>query len=271
VSINTSWGLDPVKRRSTTDQVLQEIRAAILAGRIKPRDQLPEAALAQTFGTGRSAIREALRQLVQEGLVISELNRGAHVRPISREDILDVYLARQAIEVAAVQRAIQRQDRLELCDVRAAQQRIIEASPPDAAQPPSAELIAADLDFHRAMVALAGSPRLSRAHEPLAAESQMLLNWHPVYPGADYAGDHEVLLRALESRDPNVADVARDHLTLSLDLILEEAKAYAGRLVTAERLVKTSDGSTGAERDVKAVGSSTSGADIEITRGAARD
>jgi hypothetical protein len=81
----------------------------------------------------------------------------------------------------------------------------------------------------------------------------MLLNWHPVYPGADYAGDHEVLLRALESRDPNVADVARDHLTLSLDLILEEARAYAGRLATAERLVRT--------------GGSASGADIEITRG----
>jgi DNA-binding GntR family transcriptional regulator len=237
--------------------VLQEIRAAILAGRIKPREQLPEATLAQTFGTGRSAIREALRQLVQEGLVISELNRGAHVRPIAREDILDVYLARQAIEVAAVQRAIQRQDRLELKDMRAAQERIVQASPPGVEQPPSPELIAADLDFHRAMVALAGSPRLSRAHEPLAAESQMLLNWHPIYPGADYTGDHVILLRALERRDPNAADVARDHLNLSVDLILQEAKAYAGRLVTAERLVKT-DGPP-------------DGTDIAITRGSSRD
>jgi hypothetical protein len=46
--------------------VLQEIRDAILAGRMKPSEQLPEAALARTFGTGRSAIREALRQLVQD-------------------------------------------------------------------------------------------------------------------------------------------------------------------------------------------------------------
>ena len=72
----TKWGLGSVERRSTTDQVLHELRTAILAGRIKPREQLPEVALAQTFGTGRSAIREALRQLVQEGLVVSELNRG---------------------------------------------------------------------------------------------------------------------------------------------------------------------------------------------------
>ncbi|HEY2260798.1 MAG TPA: GntR family transcriptional regulator [Solirubrobacteraceae bacterium] len=242
MAINTSWGLDPVKRRSTTDQVLQEIRAAILAGRIGPNEQLPEAALARTFGTGRSAIREALRQLVQEGLVVSELNRGAHVRSISRADVLDVFLARQAIEVAAVQRAIERQEWLELTELRSAQERILAASSADVAQPPCPELIAADLDFHRAMVALAGSPRLSRAHEPLAAESQMLLNWHPLYSGSDYAGDHQILLTAIESRDPNVADVTRDHLIMSAELIVQETKRYADRLASADRLVD-SDGS----------------------------
>src|ERR1700761_8996212 len=98
---------------------------------MKPCEPLPEAALAQTFGTGRSAIREALGKLVQEGLVVSELNRGAPVRPISRDDILDVYLAREAIEVAAVQRAIERQDWLDLEALRDAQRRIEATSPPD--------------------------------------------------------------------------------------------------------------------------------------------
>ncbi len=233
MATNTSWGLDPVKRRSTTDQVLQAIRSAIVAGRMKPGELLPEAALAQTFGTGRSAIREALGKLVQEGLVVSELNRGAHVRPITREDVLDVYLAREAIEVAAVQRAIERQDWLDLEALRAAQIRIENSSPADADQPPPPELIAADLDFHRAMVALAGSPRLSRAHEPLAAESQMLLNFHPVYPGADYAGDHRRLLIAIESRDPNIAAAAREHLVLSSELIAQETKRYADRMAGA--------------------------------------
>jgi DNA-binding GntR family transcriptional regulator len=230
--------LGSVERRSTTDQVLQELRAAILAGRIKPSEQLPEAALAETFGTGRSAIREALRHLVQEGLVVTEINRGAHVRSVSAEDVIDVYFAREAIEVAAVQHAIERQDRLDLGELRAAHERIEAASPQDLTQQPSAELIAADLDFHRAMVALAGSPRLSRAHEPLAAESQILLNWHPTYPGADYAGDHRKLLSAFESRDPNVAELARAHLQLTADLISEEARSYARRLETTESLVQ---------------------------------
>jgi DNA-binding GntR family transcriptional regulator len=235
VTINTSWGLGNVERLSTTEQVLHELRTAILEGRIKPSEQLPEAALAETFGTGRSAIREALRHLIQEGLVISELNRGAHVRPVSADDVIDVYLARQAIE---------RQDRLDTTELRAAQDRIEKASPADRSAHPSAELIAADLDFHRAMVALAGSPRLSRAHEPLAAESQILLNWHPVYPGADYAGDHRRLLRAIESRDPNVADVSRAHLQLTSDLLVSEARSYARRLQTAASLVHDTSGAS---------------------------
>lgn len=239
MAINSDWGLGSVEQRSTTEQVLHELRAAILAGRIQPSEQLPETALAEAFGTGRSAIREALRHLVQEGLVVSEHNRGAHVRSLSPDDVIDLYLAREAIEVAAVQHAIERQDRLEVSGLREAQTRIEEASPSDLTTQPSPELIAADLDFHRAMVALAGSPRLGRAHEPLAAESQILLNWHPVYPGADYAGDHRQLLSALESRDPNAAAVASAHLRLTSELLVTQARSYARKLQQAESLVNS--------------------------------
>jgi DNA-binding GntR family transcriptional regulator len=234
---NTVWGLGNVERRSTTDQVLHELRAAILAGRIKPTEQLPEATLAQAFGTGRSAIREALRHLVQEGLVVSELNRGARVRPISIEDVIDVYRARSAIEVAAVGVVLERGEGLDLEPLRHAQQRIRGSCPADGSEAPSRELIAADIDFHRAMVGLAGSPRLSRAHEPLAAESQMLLNWHPVYSVSDYVADHQQLLDAIEGRDPAAGDVVRAHLQLTVDLIVGEATRYADRVARTESLV----------------------------------
>ena len=237
----TAWGLGSVERRSTTDQVLHELRTAILAGRIKPREQLPEVALAQTFGTGRSAIREALRQLVQEGLVVSELNRGAWVRPLSTEDVIDVYRARTAIEVAAVQAALQRDGGYDLTALRAAQDRIRAASGRDGTEAPSRDLIAADLDFHRDLVALAGSPRLSRAYEPLAAESQMLLNWHPVYSVSDYVADHQRLLDAMQREDPQAGDAVRAHLMLTVDLIMQEAERYASRLASADSLVTNDD------------------------------
>jgi DNA-binding GntR family transcriptional regulator len=223
LSEESDWGLGVVARRSTTDQVLDELRAAILGGRIRPDEALPETALARTFGTGRSAIREALRHLVQEGLVITEINRGARVRSIEVDDVIDVYRARTAIEAAAMTAVTARAAELDLTEIRDAMRRIKEASPPDVSEAPSPELIAADMDFHRAIVALTESPRLSRAHEPLAAESQMLLNWHPVYSLSDYVADHRELLDAIEARDPDAGERMRRHLQMSADLIVGEA------------------------------------------------
>jgi DNA-binding GntR family transcriptional regulator len=242
LSTEPAWDLRSVERQSTTDQVLREIRAAIIAGRIRPHERLPEALLADTFGTGRSAVREALRQLVQEGLVVYEPHRGARVRAVALEDVMDIYLAREGIEVAAVAHSLELSSPPDLSPLHACQARIEQAAPP-ADAPPSTELIAADLDFHRTMVGLAGSPRLSRAHEALAAESQMMLNWHPVYPGFEYAADHQRILDAIESRDPGVLEVVREHLRLSARLIVEESLRYASRMKAArerERVPRTS-------------------------------
>jgi DNA-binding GntR family transcriptional regulator len=223
-----TWGLTAVERRSTTDHVLAELRAAIVSGRIGPSQPLRETALAQTLGTGRSAIREAVRQLVQEGLVEYRLNKGSFVRVLSEADADDVYLAREAVEVSAVRRALERDESLDLGALQAALARIIaaaDATPDD--QPAGTELIAADLDFHRELVRLSASPRLVRAHETLAAEAQMLMQHQPVYSPIEYAADHTLLFEAISRRDPTSPDLVKDHLRLSARLIAGEI----GRLV----------------------------------------
>jgi DNA-binding GntR family transcriptional regulator len=225
-----SWGLTAVERRSTTDHVLAELRAAIVSGRIGPSQPLRETALAETLGTGRSAIREAIRHLVQEGLVEYRLNKGAFVRVMLVADAEDVYLAREAIEVSAVRHALERADVLDLEPLTAALARITaaaDATPTD--QPAGTALIAADLDFHREMVRLSASRRLIRAHETLAAEAQMLLQHQPVYSPIEYAADHTVLHDAITRYDPAAPDLVREHLRLSATLIAAEI----GRLETA--------------------------------------
>jgi DNA-binding GntR family transcriptional regulator len=223
------WGLNVVERLSTTDQVLAELRGAIVSGRIGPGAQLREMTLARTLGTGRSAIREAIRQLVQEGLVEYELNRGAYIRRLTAQDCHDVYRAREAIEVSAVQWALAREPAPSLIPLNQAFQRIVAAAalaPAD--QPASTQLIAADLDFHRELVRLSGSPRLVRAHETLAAEAQMLLHHQPIYPLNDYEADHTVLLEAIARRDPATPERVRDHLRLSDELIVSEISRLSG-------------------------------------------
>ena len=239
------WGLSVVERRSTTDQVLAELRAAIISGRIRSHEPLREAALARTLGTGRSAIREAVRQLVQEGLVEYRLNRGCYVRTLSVEDSNDVYLAREAIEIKAVERAVECSRELDLGPLRAAFARIVAAAEATGADDtPGPDLIAADLDFHREIVRLGGSPRLTRAHETLAAEAQMLLHHQPVYPPTDYTADHRVLLDAIERRDPEAPERVCEHLRLSATLIAGELERLSEAAIDNEERSRSDGGTT---------------------------
>ena len=115
------------------------------AGRAARRDRrrenrtaepLRETALAHTLGTGRSAIREAIRQLVQEGLVEYRLTGLVRPRAVGggRDD---VYLAREAIEVRAVRHALERAEPLDLSPLKAALERITAAADATPADQPA--------------------------------------------------------------------------------------------------------------------------------------
>src|SRR5215212_8645987 len=214
-----NWRLGTIDRASTTEQVLHELREAIIDGRIAQGDALREVSLARAFGTGRSAVREAVRQLVQEGLVDYEPHRGACVRVMSLADRLDVYVAREAIETGAARRILDAPPS-DLSDLRAALEELAEIA--DGEDRVTDPVIDADLRFHEQLVALAGSPRLVRAFETLAAETRMLLRHHPTYPLSTYVSDHVRLLEAFERRDPATPDLVADHLRLSKDLIASE-------------------------------------------------
>ena len=215
-----NWQLGSIERASTTQQVLHELREAIIDGRVAQGEALREVSLAAAFGTGRSAVREAIRQLVQEGLVEYELHRGAFVRVMSLADRLDVYVAREAIEAGVARRAVEASPPPELSSLRAALDDLRATA--EGHDRVTEDLIGADIRFHQELVKLACSPRLGRAHETLAAEMRMLLRHHPTYPWSDYVSDHERIFDAIEQRDPRAPDIVVDHLRLSAELIGEE-------------------------------------------------
>lgn len=81
------------------------IRDLIVAGELVPNDRLIEVELAARLGTNRSNVRIALGRLEQEGLVTSELNHGARVRVVEREEALEIFEARGALEALVVRMA----------------------------------------------------------------------------------------------------------------------------------------------------------------------
>lgn len=224
-NVNSEWNLPVVERSSTLEQVHRVLREAIVEGAIPAGAHLREISLARALATSRGTIREAIRHLVQEGLVEYVLHRGNFVRALSVLDRLDVYVAREAIEVGVVTRLLQAREKPDLRPLEEAMDELRGAAVGHAR--PTEQVIAADLRFHQELVRLSGSPRLDRAYETLAVETRMLLRHHPEYPWRTYVGDHEKLLRALRRHDSRTPELVAEHLRLSADLIGGEIAAGA--------------------------------------------
>jgi DNA-binding GntR family transcriptional regulator len=207
--------VEALDRVSTTEQALRALRSAVVDGRIKQGDQLREIQLARLLGTGRGTVREALRHLVQEGLAEHEVNRGIFVRRFAPEDVLDVYLAREAVELAAAQILLGRPVPSDLGRLRACVKRMAETAAAGGTWRDVADL---DITFHETLVELAGSPRLARMYATLAAESRMHLYAYPPYSTVQSVADHQQILDALEAGRPAAPTLLREHLRYSAAL-----------------------------------------------------
>ena len=92
----------------SSELAYRKIRQAIIEGRYQPGQRLIEQRISEEFDLSRTPVRESLRRLDAEGLVIIERNRGAVVRPVAREEILDLYELRSRLEALAAERAAAR-------------------------------------------------------------------------------------------------------------------------------------------------------------------
>ena len=82
--------------------VHDNLRAAILRGELEPGGNVSQAHLARTFGAGRTPLREALRLLQREGLVIAAPNRQVRIAPLTAADFEEIAIARLALETVAI-------------------------------------------------------------------------------------------------------------------------------------------------------------------------
>ena len=90
------------------DVVFNTLRKAILKGELKPGERLMEIALAERLGVSRTPVREAMRKLELEGLVVMIPRRGAQVANITEKDLNDVLEVRIALENLSIENACMR-------------------------------------------------------------------------------------------------------------------------------------------------------------------
>ena len=148
------------------DVVFKTLRQAILTGELKPGERLMEIHLANKLGVSRTPIREAIRQLELEGLVIMVPRKGAQVASITEKSVTDVQEVRLALEKLAVDLACKR---ISYEQKEILKEKMLEFE--QLAGTDDASLIArADVAFHDAIFESTGNMRLGQMVNNLAEQ-----------------------------------------------------------------------------------------------------
>jgi DNA-binding GntR family transcriptional regulator len=197
----------PPGRLTQASELLARLREELVAGELEPGAALRLQALRSRYGVGLTPLREALFQLVAEGLVTMEDQRGFRVAPVSAADLKDLTEQRIFIESRALRLAIELGDVEWESRLLAVHHRL--ANTPRL-QPGRRELTAewtgVHREFHRVLVETCGSVWLLRFREVLSDQSERYRRLSVrTDSGRDGAAEHRDIVKAALARDADRA------------------------------------------------------------------
>jgi len=209
-------------------QVVEILRSSIIAGRYEPGERLIEATLSSELGTSRGPVREALRQLENEGLVMSFPYRGAVVLGVSDEEVQEVLIPiRLTLERYSFLHALDRMTEADFAELGKQIWMMEQAAQAD----DLVKLVEADLRFHDIVISSSG-------------QTHTVQIWRSIWPRirayffrygrgkslATMVEEHRELLAALQSRDPElVLRVLEQHIAVPSPAPAEAAPARKRR------------------------------------------
>jgi DNA-binding GntR family transcriptional regulator len=203
MSITDPGGGLPLENRTLREQVADHLREEILANRLEPGTELGEVMLARSLGISRGPLREALGQLAAEGLVTIVPRRGAVVKTLTRQEFMDAYQVREALESLAIRLAVPRLTATDREQLRALCQEMEAA----AAVGNNERFFAINHDFHALLVRASSNRKLEEMHTQLIAQMGRLLHKSVELRGGveQSAAEHRAILAAVEGGDPDLA------------------------------------------------------------------
>ncbi|MDO4966678.1 MAG: GntR family transcriptional regulator [Lachnospiraceae bacterium] len=190
------------------DVVFNTLRQGILRGELKPGERLMEIHLADQLGVSRTPIREAIRMLELEGLVIMMPRKGAMVASISKEDLKDVLEVRKALDRLAVSLACERITPDGLASLKVAATNFKDVTK----TLDSTKIAEADVAFHDEIHKASGNKRLSVMVSNLA---ERIYRYRFEYIKESYdcvqlIEEHDEIVKCIEKGDKEGAVAAID-------------------------------------------------------------
>lgn len=206
------------------DVVFETLRKAILKGNLKPGERLMELTLANRLGVSRTPIREAIRKLELEGLVVMVPRKGAQVAKITEKDLNDVLEVRRGLEELSIRMACERITKESLEELEKASrdfEKAVEVGDVTA-------LAEADVRFHDIIYAATDNRRLNQIVNNLR---EQMFRYRMEYLKEEdsrnkLVGEHDAICRAIREQD---FDRAKELVCLHIDnqqqAIMENIKA----------------------------------------------
>ena len=215
-------------RVSTTagQRAYDTIRRLILEGRLSPGHWLKEEELTAICGASRTPIREAIRRLAAEGLVVKAPRLGAQVATVGPSELEEIYALRAMIESHAARRAAERITPEQIAQLKCLA-KIMEKAATSGAEQIRTRYTPANSEFHRIILEAAMSPRLV-AMAAIVVELPLTLRTLASYTPEDRQRSlrhHAELIAAFEARSPEWAAAAMEsHVHAALHALLRDAK-----------------------------------------------
>jgi DNA-binding GntR family transcriptional regulator len=193
----------PLENRTLREQVIDHLREEILTSRLAPGTELGEAALARSLGISRGPLREALGALTAEGLVTIVPRRGAVVTRLTRQEFIDAYQVREALESLAVRLAVPRLTIAQKAELH----RMCDAMEREAGAGDTSGFFETNLAFHRLLVEASGNAKLEAVHAQLIAQMGRLMSRSAELRGGldRSAAEHRALLAAIDAGDATLS------------------------------------------------------------------
>jgi DNA-binding GntR family transcriptional regulator len=200
----------PIRRSTAAGAIAAELREAMLSGLFAPGAPMQVAEIADRTGAHPTTVRAALSELERDGLVVHSLQRGLEVARITPDELHDIYAARRVYETAGLEAMLRRRP-VDVSWLNAAVERMGDAAIAGDAR----ALVEADMAFHLAIVAAAGSRRLTRSAQGALMELRLVLS--VADRAADdlpaLVADHEYLAEVFRSAHVRESVAAlEDHL-----------------------------------------------------------
>jgi DNA-binding GntR family transcriptional regulator len=192
----------PIRPVSLREKVAEQIRTAIIEGRLKPNDHIVEANLTQQLGVSRTPVREALILLEREALIVSLPHRGSFVRAFDEDDVDAIFTMRTTLENFAGELVMERLDDSDFGEM----QHLIERQRHYIDQDNFKMVRSTDMAFHAYLVNRSAHPVLYRNWQEIVAQIAAVLyvRAEAQLPEMDEyraISDHLAIVGALRARD----------------------------------------------------------------------